>query len=548
MLAKLSPAPAVTIVKAPDRVPEGWNAADALAQGWIPAQAAELIARAAPVRGEGVAAAASRPNSRDRVIDLLADAELWHDPERIPFATVPVNGHRENHELGSIFFKDWLALSAYEATGSVPPAEAIEAALRVARAQALRSPCHRIWRRVAEHNGQIYLDFGCAHWRTVEIAATGWRIVDTVPVKFLRSRGMEALPEPEDGEMIELLREFVNVESDTDFRLFVAFLAAALRPNGPFPILIVTGQAGSSKSTLAKIAGLLVDPKTPPSTGAPRDERDLFVSASNCWLLSYSNLSSVTQWFSDALCRLTDGEGFKTRQLHSDRDEAIFSGARPIILNGIGTLAKQPDLAERALPISPPPIPEEKRREEREFWAAFEASRPKMLGALCDIVAGGLMRLPDVKLDRLPRRADFARWGAACAPGWGSDAAEFIADYKESRTEAMAAAAEGSLLLPPIEAVLARTGLDAAGFDGTVTELLKRLDDVCGETERKQKWFPKYASQLGSALSRAAPLLRLRGIEFQRYKLGRGRDRRIVLRCTAEAAYDELRARVMGQK
>jgi hypothetical protein len=273
----------------------------------------------------------------------------------------------------------------------------------------------------------------------------------------------------------------------------------------------------------------------------------MFVSASNSWLLSYTNVSSVPQWLSDALCRLADGEGLKTRQLHSDRDEAIFFGARPIALNGIGDLAKQPDLADRALPMTPPPIPEEQRREEREFWGAFEAARPQILGALCGIVAGGLRRLPDVRLDRLPRRADFARWGAACAPGWGSDAAEFLADYEDNRSEAMAAAAEASLLLPPIEAVLARTGLDVAGFDGTATELSKRLDEVCGAAERKQKWFPKNASQLGSALNRIAPLLRRRGIEFQRYRLGRGRDRRIVLRCLSQAAYDELRARIMGQ-
>jgi putative DNA primase/helicase len=547
MLARLSPPPSVVIVKPPPGVPAGWDAADALAQGMTPAQAAALIASAAPASGQMAAAATPKPNARDRVKELLVDAELWHDPERIAYATVPVDGHRENHELGSMFFKDWLALSAYEATGSVPAAETIEAALRVARAQALRGPCYRTWRRVAEHDGRIYLDLGCPRWRVVEIAATGWRIVDVVPVKFLRSRGMLALPEPEDGETIELLREFVNVESDSDFRVYAAFLAAALRPSGPFVILIVIGQPGSSKSTLAKIPVLLVDPKTPPSTGAPRDERDLFVSASNSWLLSYTNLSSVPQWLSDALCRLADGEGFKTRQLHSDRDEAIFSGARPIVLNGIGDLARQPDLADRTLPISPPPLRDEQRREEREFWAAFEAARPKILGALCDIVAGGLRRLPDVKLDRLPRRADFARWGAACAPGWGSDPAEFLADYEESRSEAMAAAAEASVLLPAIEAVLARTGLDVAGFDGTATELLKRLDEVCGDAERKQKWFPKNASQLGSALNKIAPLLRRRGVEFQRYKLGRGRDRRIVLRCLSQAAYDELRARVMGQ-
>jgi hypothetical protein len=113
------------------------------------------------------------------------------------------------------------------------------------------------------------------------------------------------------------------------------------------------------------------------------------------------------------------GEGFATRQLHSDRDETIFSGARPIVLNGIGDLAARPDLADRALSVILPPIPDDQRREEREFRAAFEAARPKILGALLDAVAAGLRHLPDIHLDRPPRMADFATWAEACAPGFG---------------------------------------------------------------------------------------------------------------------------------
>jgi hypothetical protein len=543
LLSKLSPAPAVTIIKPPMGVAVGWDAADALAEGWTRARAAELVTIAAPASGGD---RLRKPAARVLLLDLLGEAELWHDPERIGYATLPMDGHRENYELGSNGFKDWLALRAYEATGTVPAAETVEAALRVARARALRGLCHRTWRRVADHDGRIYLDLGCPRWRAVEIVSTGWKIVDSVPVKFLRSRGMLALPEPKAGETIEVLREFVNVESDVDFRMFLAFLVAALRPVGPFPILVLIGQAGSSKSTLAKIAVLLVDPKTPPSSGSPRDERDLFVSASNSWLLSYTNLSSVPQWLSDALCRLADGEGFKTRQLHSDRDETIFSGARPIVINGIGNLTKQPDLADRVLPITPPPLSDEQRREEREFWAAFEAAQPAILGALCDIAAGGLRRLPIIKLDRLPRRADFARWGAACAPDWGSEPGEFLRDYAENRSDAVAAAAEAEPLVPAIEAVLGRLELPIDGFDGTATELLRRLDEICGKDQRKQHWYPKTASQLGSGLNRIAPLLRPCGIEFRRYKQGKGRDRRIMLRCTSETAFDELRARLMG--
>ena len=551
MLAKLSPTAAVAVVKPPQSVAEGWDAADALAQGWTPTQAAELIARAIPASGEQAAASRSgKSATRVFLLDLLGEAELWHDPERVAYATVPVDGHRENHELGSDGFKNWLAWRAYEAIGIAPAAEAIEAALRVAKGLAVnRGPCCKTWRRVAEHEGRVYLDLGCPRWRGVEIAAVaGWRIVDTMAVKFLRSRGMEALPEPEAGETIELLREFVNVESDADFRLILAFLGAALRPSGPYPILILTGQQGSSKSTAAKIVRLLIDPKTLASAGAPRDERDLFVHASNAWLLAYTNLSSVPNWLSDALCRVAYGEGFATRQLHSDRAEMIFSGARPIVLNGIGDLAARPDLADRALSITLPPIPDDQRREEREFWAAFETARPKILGALLDAVAAGLRHLPNIRLERLPRMADFATWAEACASGFGWEPGEFLRHYEENRSDAVAAAVEASPLVPAIEAVLGRTGLDVTGFDGTAAELLDRLGDVCGEAERRARWYPATASQLGSALRRIAPLLRSRGIAFQPYKdRDKKRTRRIILRCSSEAVYDDLRA-YMGRR
>jgi hypothetical protein len=256
----------------------------------------------------------------------------------------------------------------------------------------------------------------------------------------------------------------------------------------------------------------------------------------------------VPQWFSDALCRLTDGEGFKTRQLQTDREEAIFSGARPIVLNGIGDLARQPDLAERALPMTPPRLSDHLRREENEFRAGFMAARPAILGALCDIVAGWLRRLRDTRLARLPRRAEFARWGAACAPGWGSDATEFLRDYEENRSDAAAAAAEASPLLPVIEAVLGRFGLTADGFDRTASELLDRLGEVCGEPERRAHWYPSNASQLGGTWNALLRCSALAGIEFKSYKdRDRKRTRRIVLHCASEV-YDELRARVMGDR
>jgi hypothetical protein len=102
---------------------------------------------------------------------------------------------------------------------------------------------------------------------------------------------MRPLPEPEAGEPIEHLRGFVNVESDDDFLLLVAWLVAALRPRGPYPIAIVGGEQGSAKSTCARVLCALVDPNVAPVRSAPKDERDLAVAAHNNRVLSFDNLS-----------------------------------------------------------------------------------------------------------------------------------------------------------------------------------------------------------------------------------------------------------------
>ncbi len=549
-LAKLSPAPSVAIVDPPEGVAEGWDAADALAEGWTKARAAELIAAAAPPARAESEPAPRKPGPKEVLLDLIGGIELWHDPEGVPHASVPVNGHLENCEVGSAGFKDWIAAASLDATGTVPATEAIEAVLRIARVKALRGPCCRTFRRVAEHEGRLYLDLGCARWRAVEIAATGWEVIATAPVKFLRSRGMEPLPEPEAGDMIEGLREFVNVEADADFRLLVTWLTAALRPTGPFAILIVTGQQGASKSTRARICRRLVDPNASPIRAVPKDERDLIVSAFNSWLLVYDNLSSVPAWLSDALCRLSTGGGFATRQLHSDRDEAIFAAQRPIVLNGIGDLAARPDLADRTLTITLPPLAEDQAPRRAGVLERLSRRLCRDCSARCSMASragcASCLMCGSKSCRAWPISPAGARHALRALAG---NRATFCATTP--RTEAMP-----SRLRLRRRRCFRRSrpcwrapGLMPTGFDGTAAELLEKLAEVCGEPERRARWYPATPSQAGSALRRIAPLLRSRGIEFLPYKDGdRNRTRQLKLRCASEAGFDELRARLMGRR
>ena len=201
------------------------------------------------------------------------------------------------------------------------------------------------------------------------------------------------------------------MQTDTDFVLVVAWALACLRNRGPYPVIVLSGEQGSAKSTFSAILRALLDPNTAPLRALPREDRDLFIAASNGHVLAFDNVSGLPAWISDTLCRLATGGGFAVRQLYTDQDEVLFDAARPVILNGIEDIVTRPDLADRAVFLTLEPIPEERRRPEQELWAAFEAERPRILGVLLDAVAKGLAELPRTRLDKLPRMADFALVG-----------------------------------------------------------------------------------------------------------------------------------------
>ena len=355
------------------------------------------------------------PTQADILIDLAQSAELFHAPDGTGFADLDINGHRETWPIRAKGFRRWLARRFFEATGGAPSSEALQSALNVIEAKAhFDAPERAVHVRVGGLDGRLYLDLGDETWRAVEIDATGWRVIDNPPVRFRRAAGMQALPVPVAGGSVETLRSFLNVRSDADFVLVIAWALACLRNRGPYPVIVLSGEQGSAKSTFSAILRALLDPNTAPLRALPREDRDLFIAASNGHVLAFDNVSGLPAWISDTLCRLATGGGFAVRQLYSDQDEVLFDAARPVILNGIEDIVTRPDLADRAVFLTLEPIPEERRRPEQELWAAFEAERPRILGVLLDAVAKGLAMLPQTQLDKLPRMADFALWATAC--------------------------------------------------------------------------------------------------------------------------------------
>jgi hypothetical protein len=450
-----------------------------------------------------------------RLVELAADAELFHDPDQQPYATIPVDGHRDTWPLKAKGFEGWLAYRYYAAEGAVAGAKAIADALAALKGRALfEGPEHAVHVRIAEHDGAVLLDLANAAWEAIEITASGWRVVTAAPVKFRRPRGMLALPTPVPRADLAEARAFLNVD-DGAWVLIAAWLVAAARPRGPYPPLALGGEHGAGKSVACDVLRRIIDPSTAELRAEPRDVRDLMIAAANAWVLAFDNLSGIRPWLSDALCRIATGGGFGTRELYTNDEETLIEAQRPIALNGIGEVIARPDLLDRAIIVRLNPIPDERRVAEEPFWAAFEAAHPRILGALLDAVVVGLGRLDKVNLDRHPRMADFARWATACAPALGWDDETFLAAYEEMRDDAHLLALEDSLIVDPI-IKLARGG----GFVGNAKQLLNRLEGLADDGATLSKRWPGSPEAMRHALARVAPNLRAVGIEIEFPKRG----------------------------
>lgn len=434
---------------------------------------------------QGVIGVASEPDAKESQAKILVDlaraevAELFHDGDAA-YAVVTVKSedaqHREVWSLRSRGFRQWLARLFFQTKAKAASSETMSAALSTLEGFALfgaedgTAIEHRVNIRVAESSGKIYLDLCDSAWRAIEIDPDGWRPIENPAergVYFRRARGMKALPIPEPGGSLTDLKRFINFASDDDFVLIVAWLIGALHPRGPYPILGLNGEHGSAKSSASRYLRMLVDPNISVARAAPKKEEDILIAASNSWVVSFDNLSYISRQLSDALCRLSTGGGLSKRELYTDGEEYILDAKRPQIFNSIEEVATAGDLVDRLVTSTLNQIEDSGRREESSLDREFDEARPKILGALLDAVSTALRNRDSVKLKRLPRMADFARWVVAAEPACPWKPGEFLSAYMRNRDDANVTVLESSIIYGALVAL--------GDFEGTSTGLLEAL-------------------------------------------------------------------------
>ena len=510
--------------------------------------------------GDGV-----RKAQRDRLLEAVLGAKVafWQDADGTAYATVPASGdtgqqrYRIRSRRFALVVRDLYGQANQRQVGGmglVIPGSISDTALAetlpALEAIALRGPVWEPDVRACHWQGAVWLDLGGPDWRLVRVDAAGWRVVPGADVPLLRPDGMRALPVPvvvapgKRQATLATLRGLLNIGTDEAdgqdkdgkphqpreraFKLVVAWLVAALHPTGPYPVLALDGEQGSGKSTCCRMLRRLVDPSKADLRAPPRHEDDLIVAATAARVLALDNVSFIEAETADALCRLATGAGLSKRKLYSDGDEHLVSVCRPILLNGIPSLLARGDLADRAVAITLPTIPDAQRKPEAEVWRDFEAAAPVILALLLDGLARALADMPTLRLDRLPRMADFARLACAAAPAFGWTQADMLDAIEGNRADAVEAVIEADPVAVAVRGFM--EGQHGRTWEGTASALLEIVNGLTPTEQQRERAYPKDAGRLSTRLRRIAPAMRRDGWDIALPESGGRRGRSITIK------------------
>ncbi|MGA9841452.1 MAG: hypothetical protein WBQ25_03985, partial [Nitrososphaeraceae archaeon] len=474
--------------------------------------------------------------------------KLFLNQVNTPYIAIKVKNHTETMPLESRAFQDWLSASFYHFLKEAAQKEvhgraerSLMMAVRVLSAENIKN-IQTILRFEADKTGdtitlnsrvvssineedpsesRIYYDLCNKDWDIVRITASEWGIERNYPKILFKRHSVnkaQVLPNkdyPKDKNYLEEFMKLTNVYDDHDNKLIaqVYLVTLFLLADLPKPVMMPHGTHGSGKSTFQEFNKQVVDPSAAPTTAFPNSLAELVQELDHSYLTFFDNVSEISTLTSDTLCRVVTGSGLTKRQLYSDDEDIIYNLTRAVGFNGINVTATRPDLLDRLLSLHLYPIDRRQRKKLKVLRQEFDALLPNLLGYIFDILVKVLGRIGEVKLQELPRMADFAEMGELVARCLGYKDNEFTEAYNRNIGFTNQEAIESSPVATVIIAMMEKQPI----WSGKAEKLRVELNKVIASREElsglmRAKEWPKSARAMRARLNEVTPNLKEIGI------------------------------------
>ncbi|MEU4183608.1 hypothetical protein AB0H76_39065 [Nocardia sp. NPDC050712] len=381
-----------------------------------------------------------------------------------------------------------LALALHKETGEVfTGSERREALLNLSDKAFDAAPIPTAVRIANPSPDSIAIDLCNEAGEYVLITRKGWTITsERGRVAFVRGPRAKALPYPVPGGDVSRLWELMNIAEPMRPMILANFLTA-MQKAADHPILSLTGQAGSAKTTTSGMYSYLLDPIEVGEGQGIKDTvialqddiRDIYVTAGNRYFLPYDNIDSMTRQQQTALSIISTG-GMRTgRTLYTDGATTSIPVRGCLTITAIDPGKLKPDFLDRVISVEVQPIPGGVFRTPGEVMRQFDLIHGEVLGGLFDLAAQVLAQIETVRKTmqrnrvRVARMADFSYLLATVDKVMGTDG---FATFMRERDERQAEVATSDPLSVALMSLIS-TQDKGEGVSYTPTELLKALNN-----------------------------------------------------------------------
>lgn len=339
----------------------------------------------------------------------------------------------------------------------------------------------------------LWIDLSRPDGQCVRVTAAGWTLATPADPLFVRYITQRPLPVPQvtsDGPAAfqRLLPPGITPESAK--LLLGTLLGFFLPPNFTasfsYPVLEITGEPGSGKSTLTKAIKMLVDNEVATVAARPAKVDDLFVIGRTSHLLAFDNLDGIRGDLSDAICQATTGSAIVKRRLYTDSEVAILKVHSPFLINGLGQLLQRSDIVDRSISIRLQRITDY----DPEAGDHADAALPEAFGYLLDLMSKALANYASISLDNLPRLATVAKLAAAAEP-FGC-ATPFVTLLHRNQAEALVRTDEDHPVIEAVYELLA----DTPEWRGTYKDLLAVIATKATARSTQSEEWPRTPKKL----------------------------------------------------
>lgn len=327
--------------------------------------------------------------------------------------------------------------------------------------------------------------------------------------------------------VLDETRDLLGMSDAHTFASVCAWWIASLRPQSPYPILAINGEAGAGKSFISKLIRATIDPREELLTDRPKEGQDIAIACGHQHVVAYDNLEEPSADMANVMCRVATGASVEVRKLYSDDDLSVLPVRNPLLVNGIGDLSTRPDLLSRTLPIQLGKRVD--RFSETELFERFEELHPRLFGALVFAMSRAMSGWRSVRgIPDEIRMREPCQWAIAAETVLGFEPGTMLSVYAEALVYGASVASDNPVLIAVVEFMKGQNP-DHRGvktWDGTIGDLLDRLNagrvPTAGapwaKTPPAPAGWPKAGNKLSEELVRLAGALRAAGVTHEKLK------------------------------